>query len=103
MDSAPAHTAKKVIAWLRSRGIKVITKEEWLANSPDVSPMDFFANGYLKQRLAQRNYTTEKGMIRAAQEEYKKIPLEMFQKSLDSWPARVLAIHKAKGFQAPNY
>ncbi|GAV01648.1 hypothetical protein RvY_12326 [Ramazzottius varieornatus] len=83
MDSAPAHTAKKVISWLKSRG-KYITKEEWLANSLDVSPMDFVANGYLKQRLAQRNYTTEKGMIRCAQEEYKKIPLEMLQKSLGS-------------------
>ncbi|GAV04835.1 hypothetical protein RvY_15055 [Ramazzottius varieornatus] len=103
MDCAPSHTAKKTVAWLRSRGIKFITKPEWLANSPNVSSMDFFTNGYLKKKLSHRTYSTEAGMNKAAKDEYKKIPLGMFRNSLDSWPARVLAIYKATGSQAPNY
>ena len=43
------------------------------------------------------------GMLKTAHDEYKKIPLEMFQCSLESWPDRVMAIHKAQGHHAPNY
>jgi hypothetical protein len=45
MDSARSHTARIVCKWLDDRGLKYFTKEEWLANSPEVSSMDFFANG----------------------------------------------------------
>ena len=41
MDSAPSHTSRVVYKWLDSNGIKYFTKEQWLANSPEVSPMDF--------------------------------------------------------------
>ncbi|OWA54890.1 hypothetical protein BV898_19282 [Hypsibius exemplaris] len=54
MDSARSHTAKPVYDWLDSHGIKYFTKEQWLANSPEVSPMEFFANGYFKSQLAKR-------------------------------------------------
>ena len=86
MDSASSHTATKTQQWLRDHNIKFFTKEEWLANSPEVSPMDFFANGVLKQRLKLRKFTTETGMIRAAKDEWSKIPLQTFQNAIDSWP-----------------
>jgi len=103
MDSAPAHTAKKVYQWLRDKKIKFITKEEWLSNSPDLSPMDFFANGYLKSQLKQRRFRSMDGMLKAAGEEWSKISLEKFRNALESWPARVLAVHKAHGRPALNY
>jgi hypothetical protein len=46
MDSARSHTARIVYKWLDDRGLKYFTKEERLANSLEVLPMDFFANGY---------------------------------------------------------
>ena len=55
MDSASSHTARKTYKWLDDHGIKHITKEESLPNSPEVSPVDFFANGYFKKRLAKGN------------------------------------------------
>jgi hypothetical protein len=100
LDSATSHTAKSTRDWLDAHGVKYFTKEEWLANSPELSPMDFFANGYFKSQLRKRNYKTLKGMLKAANEEWRKIPLEMFQKALRSWPKRVLAIHKAQGRHA---
>ena len=103
MDSASSHTAKKTIKWLESHHINFIRKEEWLANSPEVSPMDFFANGHLKTLLKRRLYTTEGGMLKAAKEEWHNIPLQYFRNALNSWPARVLAIHKARGNHAPKY
>ena len=48
-DSASSHVAKETYAWLDKHGFNYITKDEWLANSPEVSPMDYFANGYLKK------------------------------------------------------
>ena len=103
MDSASSHTSKLVTDWLKDNNYNFFSKEQWLANSPEVSPMDFFANGYLKSELARRKYRTMDGMIAAANDEWQKIPLEMFKKSLCSWPDRVLAIHKARGDSAPKY
>ena len=56
MDSAPSHTSRVVHNWLDSNGIKYFTKEQRLANSPEVSSMDFFANGYFKAELNKREY-----------------------------------------------
>ena len=82
-------------------GFNYITKDEWLANSPEFSPMDYFANGCLKNKLKKRKYRTISGMIAAASDEWSKIPLEMFRKALDVWSDRVLKIHKAHGQYVP--
>ena len=95
MDSATSHTSQKTIQWLKSRKIKFIPKEEWLPNSPELSPMDYFANGYLKKMLKKRKYWTGRGLIAAAKEEWEKIPLEMFQNALRAWPKRVHVVEKA--------
>jgi hypothetical protein len=42
--------------WLDAHGIKYITKDEWLANSSELSAMDYSANGYLKSQLKKRKY-----------------------------------------------
>ena len=97
MDSAPSHTARKTTEWLDANGFKYISKEEWLPYSPELSPMDFFANGYLKSKLKRRQYKTLDGMLRCAKDEWNKIPLELFQRALASWSKRVLAVHKARG------
>ena len=54
IDSAPAHTAKAVYKWLNDRNISFFKKVHWLANSPQVSLMDLFANGYFKAQLNKR-------------------------------------------------
>ncbi|OQV14325.1 hypothetical protein BV898_11444 [Hypsibius exemplaris] len=40
-DSAPAHSSGITQEWLRNSGIKFISKEHWMGNSPDLAPMDF--------------------------------------------------------------
>ncbi|OWA52644.1 hypothetical protein BV898_17091 [Hypsibius exemplaris] len=37
MDSAGAHVKDTVVEWLQDQKIRFITKEEWMANSPDLS------------------------------------------------------------------
>ena len=97
MDSASSHTARKTVNWLNSRKLKFISKEEWLPNSSEFSPMDYFANGTLKKMLKERKYSTGRGMIKAVREEWGKIKREHFQNALTSWPERVNLVKKAKG------
>jgi hypothetical protein len=65
-DFARYHTAKSTYHWLNAHKISCITKQEWLANSPEVPQMDFFANGYFKNRLAKRKFCGMAGMLTAA-------------------------------------
>ena len=102
MDSATSHTCVKTYQWLKDHKIKYITKDESLPNSPKISPMDYFANGYFKNRLSKRQFTTMKGMLAASKQEWSRIPLEMFQNALSSWSKRALAIHKARGNDVPQ-
>ena len=41
-DSAPAHTAKKTVKFLKESKINVIKPSEWIPNSPDCAPCDFW-------------------------------------------------------------
>ena len=68
MNPASSHTAVYVTKWLHSEGIKYITKEKWLPNSSKLSPMDYFANGYLKQQLQTQKYRTMRGLMASAKE-----------------------------------
>ncbi|CAF1287268.1 unnamed protein product [Rotaria sordida] len=50
-DSAPSHTSKETIDFLKKFKINYIKPEEWMPSSPDAAPMDYAIWGYLKQRL----------------------------------------------------
>ena len=102
MGSATSHVSAKTYEWLDLNGFRYITKDQWLPNSPEAAPIDFFANGYLKGQLKNRKYRTLRGKLRAAKDEWNKIPIEMFRNSLSSWSKRILAIHKAKGSSMKN-
>jgi hypothetical protein len=41
-----------------------------------------------------------KGSLKAANKEWRKIPLETFQNALRSWPKQILAIYKAQSRHA---
>lgn len=68
MNSVRSHAARIVYEWFDEREIKHFTKDEWLANSPEVSSMDFFGNGHSKNRLAKRQYRTMERIMAAAKE-----------------------------------
>ena len=40
-DSAPAHRAKKTLAFLKEQGIPFWSPMEWPPNSPDLNPLDY--------------------------------------------------------------
>jgi len=73
MDSAPAHTAKKTYQWLDEREIKYISKENWMANSPDLSPCDYAVNGIFKKKIAGKTAKCENALERVVKREWDKL------------------------------
>jgi hypothetical protein len=39
---------------LENSGIKIISKEDWMVNSPDLAPMEFALNGIFKWALFEK-------------------------------------------------
>ncbi len=98
-DSAPAHASKKTQEWLRNCPVQFIPKEDWMGNSPDLAPMDYGINGIFKQALFGRKAKTLKGLKRVMVEEWKRIPFEKIENTINAWPKRVKTMIKNRGFQ----
>lgn len=97
MDSATSHTAGNTHKWLDESKIKYISREIWLPYSPDLSPLGYFANSYLKTQLKHRQYSIIDGLKRCAAEKWGKIPREMLQNGIDSWESRVSHVFRSGG------
>ncbi|OQV24934.1 putative Ras-related protein Rab-10 [Hypsibius exemplaris] len=98
-DSAPAHKSAKTVTWLKSNGYKFIPEEDWPANSPDLSPMDYSINGIFKQRLWRRKTKSLEGLKRAMREEWKKIDIGLCRRTMKGWAPRVEKMLENKGYQ----
>lgn len=64
-DSAPAHASKLTVAYLKKMKIPFLRPEQWIPNSPDVAPCDYFLWGYLKSRINKRKIKTERDLKNA--------------------------------------
>jgi len=101
-DSAPAHAAKKTIEYLRSQNISFISPEEWLPNSPDAAPCDFFLWGFLKNQIRKMKVTSERELKNAIRLCVRKVPQNMIDNALKSWPKRLRKIYEADGGHIEN-
>jgi len=102
-DSATSHVSKYTLPFLDSKGIKYITKEEWMPNSPDAAPCDYFLWGYLKHKILKRKVRTIEGLKRAVRQELLAIPRDMIERALKSWPKRCREIYKNKVGHIENF
>lgn len=101
-DSAPAHTAKVTLEFLRSAGIRFISPEQHTPTSPDAAPCDFFLWGYLGSQLNHRKVKTLTGLKKAICDELRKIPLEMLENAMRAWPRRLRQIYYNDGSHIEN-
>ena len=99
VDSAPAHTADKTKFWLESRKINYIHKEEWMANSPDLAPLDYAINGIFKQILKSFLAENEKQLARIVRQEWKKFSISVIRRALRRWKEHVQAMIYNHGYQ----
>ena len=50
-DSAPSHTAKNKINYLKMENVSFIEPQMWPPNSPDLNPVDYAVWGALQQQV----------------------------------------------------
>lgn len=101
-DSAPSHASKLTRNFLIQKKIPFITPEEWLPNSPDVAPCDYFLWGHLKQRLKTKVFSSLKELKSAVAREIKKVPQDLISRALEAWPKRVRKVYYNKGLNIEN-
>lgn len=102
-DSAPSHVAKKTLKFLEDNNIPIITPSQWMPNSPDAAPCDYFFWGYLKNRMKRRKVTTISGLKKAIREEVRKVPQNLINKALKSWGRRCRQIYYNKGLHIEKH
>lgn len=87
-DGAPAHNSRDVREYLfnRFQGKVVGTYSEtpWPARSPDLSPLDFFVWGYIKNEIFKECFQDEEHLLRSVRTAFEKITPEMLNRVLDS-------------------
>lgn len=94
-DNDPKHTAKSVTEWLQQNEMDVLT---WPPQSPDLNPIEHVW-ALLKRRLNAYERPAS-GMVELwerIQETWNAISKEDCEKVIESMPARIEALLKAKG------
>ncbi len=81
-DNAKPHTAAIIIAWLRSRRVRVLN---WPACSPDLSPIENIWC-IIKRKIHQRRPQTLQQLETYIRQEWDQIPTPKLQKLLTSMP-----------------
>ena len=98
-DGAPAHSVKSTQVWLAERNIQVL---DWPANSPDLSPLDFFFWSRLELELQRQfpdGFKSDEelrgGVLRAAQ----AIPQEQCKAAIKDFYKRLCEVIQQEGRQ----
>ena len=94
-DGAPAHYAHCVREWLdinfKDKWIDRRGPFEWPARSPDLSPMDFFLWGVLKDMVYKEKPRTIPDIRRVIADKIATIDMELCQKVCHSVAARLVS------------
>jgi hypothetical protein len=94
-DNDPKHTSRVAKEWLDGQGIEVLS---WPPQSPDLNPIEHLWH-YLKLRLATYDKKAKSidELWKRCDREWNKIVPDVCKKYIESMPARVRAVLKAKG------
>lgn len=94
-DNDPKHTSKLAKKWFEDEEITVL---DWPAQSPDLNPIEHLWH-HLKLKLSmyEKRATSIRELWERCDKEWNSITLEICRKYIDTIPARVKAVLKAKG------
>ena len=100
-DGATPHTAGHVLEWLRETfGRKLIsfkTDRVWPPHSPDLSPLDFFLWGHLKDSVYDPKPDTLEQLKSAIRREMRKITPAMCANVIENLKKRLDVVSTQKG------
>jgi hypothetical protein len=103
-DSATAHTAFNTMQYLRQFfGNRVISRGIWPSRSPDLTPLDFFLFGHLKNKVFARNLHTAEELQVAITQEIANITPQMLINVFESLKRRVNICLHHDGAQFEQY
>ena len=100
-DNDLKHTCKKVKDWFQEQDFHTMV---WPAQSPDLNLIEHLW-GYLKRRLADHDSSSKEihELWERAQIDWEGIPVEEYEKLIQSMPRRIEAGIKAKGGYTKYY
>ena len=93
-DLAPAHSAKTTGKWFTDHGITVLN---WLANSPDLNPIENLWD-IVKRKLRDARPNTLDELKAAIEASWASIRPQQCHRLIASMPRRIEAVISAKGF-----
>lgn len=96
-DWAPAHGAKKNLAWCETNLPDFWSKEIWPSNSPDLNPMDFAVWSILEQKACSSKHNSLNSLKRALEKAWDEISPDMIARILKNFRKRLDACIGAKG------
>lgn len=86
--------SKIVQTWLDQKKIRCLP---WVAQSPDLNPIEnLWAE--IERRLGGRKYKSEDELFEAIKIAWNSVPVERYQKLIESMPRRCQAVIDARGF-----
>ena len=100
-DGAAPHTAGHVLKWLRetfgNQLISLKTEQAWPPHSPDLSPLDFFLWGYLKEKVYTPKPTTVQELKTAICREMQKITPQLCASVITNFKRRLDVVISQNG------
>lgn len=100
-DKCASHTSNHTNHFMHhieeKYGIRCLRKEDIPVKGCDISPLDFFGFGYLKQQLKLTRARTEEGVWKKAREIWSSITPETCQHVYEGWKRRCRMVSKIGG------
>lgn len=101
-DGAPAHNSRDVRNYLSGqfpeKWIGTHSTISWPARSPDITPLDFFLWGYIKDRVYTDQFENEEQLQMCVTEAFNSISPEMLSNVLDATVRRCYLCLEVNGF-----
>lgn len=111
-DGAPPHSTNMILDYLRDNfGDRVIARNfttrfgdgyEWPPYSPDLSPLDFYLWGYIKDSVYSNRPRTLEELKSAIKTTIQNIPMDIFPKVIDHFCKRVRHVVTVEGAHIEN-
>jgi len=100
-DKASSHTANLTTEFLeeqeRKHGITFLPKQDIPVKGPDISPLDFFGFGFLKQKQKRCRAKTLKGLWKFWKKTWSEVTPEKCLEVMGSWKLRLGHVYRRDG------